>query len=130
MRFRYLIFILAWMAFFGMAAILSGCSSPPKPELDGEGPLALKIDVDNVSTPEFHNPLELWKVRHMKSVNSGEFTEAECVSCHLVESSCNNCHNYVGVKLVSVEVEPEFVPGQDRFRNLVNESPQSEELIK
>lgn len=110
------------IAAFGVALMFSGCASPPKPELDGEGPLALEIAVDDVSTPEFHNPLDNWKRRHMQSVNTGEFTEAECVSCHHVEKSCNNCHSYVGVKLVSVETDPHFIPGQDNFRNLINAS--------
>jgi hypothetical protein len=114
MKYLFLILILL--------VIVVGCASPPKPVLNGEGPLALKIDTDNVSTPEFHNPLDFWKKHHMQSVNSGEFTEAECLSCHQVEKSCNNCHNYVGVKLVSAVIDTSFVPGQDRFRALVNQS--------
>jgi hypothetical protein len=56
----------------------------------------------------------------MKAVNYVEFAASECVSCHNVETSCNNCHAYVGVKAVVVRVDSAFVPGQDWFRRIIN----------
>ncbi len=121
---------LALVVFCFSIFCLLGCSSPEKPVLDGEGPLAIKINTDRVATPEFHNPLEDWKRRHMESVLEKEFTERECLSCHDVATSCNNCHSYVGVKKVSTKTNPGYKPGQDRVRELVNGTYGSEKNNK
>ncbi|MFC1492387.1 hypothetical protein ACFL6O_00385 [candidate division KSB1 bacterium] len=100
--------------------LAAGCGFPKKPELRGEGTLAVQIDSDKLMIPEYHNPLETWKPRHMQSIQQKEFTERECMSCHQVEISCNNCHAYVGVPEVK-EYSPEgFVPGEDRTKHAVN----------
>lgn len=100
--------------------LVSGCSYPKKPELRGEGILAIQIDSDKLVIPEYHNPLEVWKPRHMESIQHKEFTERECMSCHKVKTSCNNCHEYVGVPVVKSYSPKGFIPREDRTRNAVN----------
>jgi len=100
--------------------IAAGCSYPKKPELRGTGPLAVQIDSDKLVIPEYHNPLEVWKPRHMQSIQQKEFTERECMSCHQVEISCNNCHNYVGALLVAQYSPKGYLPGEDRTKHAVN----------
>lgn len=97
-----------------------GCGFPEKPELRGEGELAIQIDADKLLTPEYHNPLEVWKPRHMESIQQNEFTERECMSCHDIETSCNNCHQYVGVPVVKRYAAAGFIPGEDRTKHAVN----------
>ncbi len=100
--------------------LATGCSYPEKPVLRGTGPLAVQIDADKLITPEYHNPIESWKPRHMQSVKQKEFIEQDCVSCHKVETSCNNCHDYVGVPQVQRTTPNGFSPGEDRLKNAVN----------
>jgi hypothetical protein len=120
-RFTMGIFILS------VSLILAaGCSYPQKPVLRGEGPLAVQIDADKLITPEFHNPIEVWKPRHMQSIQQKEFTERECMSCHKVETSCNNCHNYVGTLVVEVHSPKGFEPGEDRTKRAVNSEKSKE----
>lgn len=66
-----------------------------KPEKDGPGPLSVRID-PAYAAPEYHNPLEWWQTHHWEVVNRGDVLQADCLYCHEPETSCNNCHNYVG----------------------------------
>ncbi len=100
--------------------LTSGCNYPEKPELRGEGSLAIQIDSDKLVIPEYHNPLEVWRPRHMESIQRSEFTERECMSCHKVETSCNNCHEYVGVPVVKAYSPKGFIPREDRTKHAVN----------
>ncbi len=100
--------------------IVAGCSNPEKPELRGTGELAVQIDSDKLIIPEYHNPLESWRPRHMQSILDKEFSERDCVSCHKVETSCNNCHDYVGVPQVISYSSAGFSPGEDRTKHAVN----------
>ncbi len=70
-----------------------------RPVKDGAGPLAVKID-SRLAAPEYHSPVEWWKTHHMDSVNNGDFAEGDCLHCHDVAKSCNNCHSYVGVRAI------------------------------
>lgn len=67
-----------------------------KPVKDGIGPLAVQLD-PRFSAPETHNPLYWWQSHHMNIVNRGDLEQADCLYCHDPETSCNNCHQYVGV---------------------------------
>ncbi len=71
-----------------------------KPAKDGQGPLAVKID-SRLVAPDYHSPLTSWRTNHMESVNNGDFSQAQCLNCHNATSSCNNCHQYVGVSPIS-----------------------------
>ena len=68
-----------------------------KPVKDGRGPMAIHIDA-RYAAPETHNPLDWWQTHHMDVLNRGDLTETDCLHCHEPATSCNNCHNYVGVK--------------------------------
>jgi hypothetical protein len=68
-----------------------------KPVKDGNGPLAVQLD-PRFSAPETHNPLYWWQTHHMDIVNRGDLEKADCLYCHDPETSCNNCHQYVGVQ--------------------------------
>ena len=67
-----------------------------KPVKDGEGPLAIYLD-PSLPAPEYHSPLEWWKLNHKNVVNRGDLLQADCLYCHDPVTSCNNCHNYVGI---------------------------------
>jgi hypothetical protein len=67
-----------------------------KPEKDGAGPMAITLDPD-LPAPETHNPLEWWQSHHPDVVNRGDLAQEDCLYCHEPATSCNNCHNYVGV---------------------------------
>jgi hypothetical protein len=80
-----------------LMVMLAGCNERvAKPELKGEGPLALKLP-SGVLSPEYHQPVEYWKQHHMDLIKRGDFNKQECTLCHDVHTSCNNCHEYVGV---------------------------------
>ncbi len=74
----------------------------PAPAKDGPGPLAVKIN-SRLVAPEYHNPIGWWRTHHMDALNGGDFTQANCLYCHDPATSCNNCHSYVGVKLISAQ---------------------------
>lgn len=82
-----------------LAAALAGCN-PEKPAKDGLGPLAVAIDRE-FTAPATHSPLTYWQAHHPDVVNSGDIPETDCVYCHAVERSCNNCHGYVGVRQIA-----------------------------
>jgi hypothetical protein len=67
-----------------------------KPVKDGMGPLAVYID-PVYSAPVYHNPLDWWQTHHFDVVNRGDFIREDCLYCHDPQTSCNNCHGYVGV---------------------------------
>jgi len=79
---------------------LPSCQQVQKPELKGEGPLAVIVP-RGTSVPEYHAPLERWRTLHMDALNRGDFTERECVLCHNPKIGCNKCHNYVGAREIS-----------------------------
>ena len=81
--------------------LFAGCSNKrvKKPELKGKGPLALKLPA-GVLSPEYHQPVEYWKQHHMDVVLRGDYSKQEYMLCHDVNTSCNNCHDYIGVKRV------------------------------
>lgn len=72
-----------------------------KPVKDGIGPLAVYLD-PQLPAPEYHSPLEWWQTHHFETVglatdvNRGDLEQADCLYCHQPETSCNNCHGYVG----------------------------------
>ncbi len=70
-----------------------------KPVKDGRGPLAVRLD-PRYAAPETHNPLEWWQTHHWEVVNRGDLEQSNCLYCHDPQTSCNNCHNYVGAKEV------------------------------
>ena len=78
------------------AVLLVGCA-PEKPTRDGPGPLSIRFD-PGVAAPEYHSPLDWWQRTHFRMINSGDMLEADCTYCHDTQTSCDNCHNYVGVK--------------------------------
>lgn len=67
-----------------------------KPVKDGLGPMSIRLDPD-LPAPATHNPLDWWQTHHMDVVNQGDLTQQDCLYCHQPETSCNNCHRYVGV---------------------------------
>jgi len=80
--------------------VVFGCNERvAKPELKGEGPLALKLP-SGILSPEYHQPVEYWKQHHMDILKRGDYDKRECMLCHDVHTSCNNCHDYVGVPRV------------------------------
>jgi hypothetical protein len=80
---------------------LLGCQQVQKPELKGEGPLAITV-ARGTAVPESHAPPERWRTLHMEALNGGDFSQRECVLCHNPRTGCNQCHRYVGAKEISV----------------------------
>jgi len=78
-----------------------GCQQVQKPELKGEGPLAVTV-ARGTAIPEYHAPAERWRTLHADALNQGDFSPRECVLCHNPENGCNQCHQYVGAKRISV----------------------------
>lgn len=73
-----------------------------KPVKDGPGPLTVRLDPD-IPAPSTHSPLDWWQTHHMDIVNQGDLTQQDCLYCHEPETSCNNCHGYVGVDPIVVQ---------------------------
>ena len=84
-----------------LLSCLFGCQQVQKPELKGEGPLAVVVPRGSTA-PEYHTPIERWRSIHMEAINQGDFTQRECVLCHNPKTGCNKCHQYIGAKEVSV----------------------------
>jgi hypothetical protein len=79
----------------------TGGQQVQKPELRGEGPLAVTV-AWGTATPEYHAPVERWRTLHADALNRGDFIQRECVLCHNPQTGCNQCHQYVGAKRISV----------------------------
>jgi hypothetical protein len=105
-------FVLGIVAFLGLG--LPGCQPVKKPELNGEGPLAVKI-ARGMEVPEYHAPAERWRVRHGEALNQGDFTQKECILCHSPQTGCNRCHAYAGVKKIFLPEANLFWPAHDRI---------------
>lgn len=88
-----------YIRIFFLFLVMAGCGSErvEKPQLNGRGPLAIVLE-GNGSAPNYHNPMEWWKRNHMEAIRLGDYSQRECMLCHQVETSCNNCHRYVGVQ--------------------------------
>jgi len=80
---------------------LLGCQQVQKPEVKGEGPLAVVMERGTASA-EYHAPLERWRATHKRALANGDFTERECLLCHNPQKSCNHCHGYIGAREISV----------------------------
>jgi hypothetical protein len=80
---------------------ITSCQQVQKPELKGEGPLAITVD-RGTAVPEYHAPLARWRTLHVEALNRGDFSQRECVLCHNPQTGCNQCHSYVGAKEISV----------------------------
>jgi hypothetical protein len=70
-----------------------------KPVKDGSGSLSVYVD-PSLPAPEYHSPLEWWRTHHADVLARGDLLEADCLQCHTVEKSCNNCHSYVGAAAI------------------------------
>lgn len=92
---------------------LLGCQQVQKPELRGEGPLATTV-ARGTAVPEYHAPLERWRTLHMEALNRGDFSQRECVLCHNPKTGCNQCHNYVGAKEISVPEASLYWPESEK----------------
>ena len=86
-------------AFF-LTGISAGCQQVQKPELNGEGPLAIKV-VRGTTVPEYHAPADRWRIQHKEGLIRGDFTQRECMLCHNPRTGCNQCHQYAGVIQIS-----------------------------
>ena len=75
---------------------LAACA-PEKPTKDGPGALSIRFD-PGVEPPEYHSPLDWWQRTHFRAINDKHILEGDCTYCHNTKTSCDNCHNYVGVK--------------------------------
>ena len=105
--------ILLGIAF--LAGLGMGCQQVQKPELNGEGPLAIKVS-RGTAVPEYHAPLDRWRVQHREALNRGDFTRRECMLCHNPRTGCNQCHQYAGVIQIEVPEASLYWPahGEDR----------------
>ncbi|MBM2817344.1 MAG: hypothetical protein HW421_4106 [Ignavibacteria bacterium] len=120
---------------FGVLLILlyfNSCqTSPTKPELRGEGPLAVQINDKIVGIPEYHNPIETWRIRHMNEINDGNYLQKDCFICHEARTSCNNCHDYVGVVKVTEPFLPtNYHPEKNSFQALIKNKPERIRNVK
>jgi hypothetical protein len=84
------------------AAVLLYPALVEKPALNAEGEMGIRIAVDKIA-PESHKPIDWWRTHHPEIVNRGDLDKVDCVYCHVPETSCNNCHHYVGVDAITVQ---------------------------
>ena len=94
-----LIALAVSLVVLAIVLLFAGQPTPPKPVKDGVGPLAVQM-APNITAPTTHSPLEWWQAYHPNVVNNGDLRQQDCLYCHDVDKSCNNCHGYVGAKLV------------------------------
>ncbi len=96
-------YLRIWAKIFVLMILLGlfACQQVQKPELKGEGPLAVTV-ARGTATPEYHAPAERWRVSHGQALNRGDFYQRECVLCHNPETGCNQCHQYVGARKIVV----------------------------
>jgi hypothetical protein len=91
---------LVTLAVVGVVLLLTACDlGVEKPEKDGTGPLAITIERTR-EAPDYHNPLDWWTANHPHFISEDVFSQRECMLCHVPDDSCNQCHEYVGVKEV------------------------------
>jgi hypothetical protein len=88
------------------------CQQVQKPELKGEGPLAVNV-ARGTAVPEYHAPAERWRTLHGSALNRGDFSQRECVLCHDPQAGCNQCHQYVGAPRISVPEASLYWPEQN-----------------
>lgn len=92
----------AWTIFLALLLIvfaILALAQPewvPAPAKDGPGPLSVRID-SRLVAPSYHSPIEWWRTHHMDMIDNGDFSQSDCLACHDPQTSCNNCHSYVGV---------------------------------
>ena len=106
---RLLKFILALTPL--LLLVLLGCQQVQKPELNGEGPLAIRV-ARGTAVPGYHAPADRWRIQHKEALNQGDFTQKECILCHNPQTGCNQCHKYVGARPVSVPEAALYWPAQ------------------
>ncbi len=83
-----------------------------KPVKDGTGPMAILMD-PSLSAPQTHTPLDWWQTHHMDVVDQGDLSESDCLYCHDPQTSCDNCHSYVGAKpIVGDKWQPAILAGE------------------
>jgi hypothetical protein len=99
--------ILLAITVLGLCAL--GCQQVQKPELNGQGPLAVRV-ARGTAVPEYHAPAERWRVQHQEALNRGDFSQKECILCHNPRTGCNQCHQYAGVKQILVPEAALFWP--------------------
>jgi len=92
---------------------LVGCQQVQKPELKGEGPLAVVVP-RGTAVPEYHAPLERWRTLHREVLNRGDFTQKECILCHNPKTGCNQCHLYIGAKEIFIPEASHYWPDLKR----------------
>ena len=118
-----------------MLLVAFGCQNVDKPVRgeEGSGPMAIVIDGEPEDAPMSHSAamapdeetslkadmftssslegLDYWKAYHPTLVSSthNPVLQADpdevCLDCHDRSTSCNNCHTYVGVNLVTADEE-------------------------
>jgi hypothetical protein len=103
--------ILLVIAFLILGTL--GCQQVQKPELNGQGPLAVRV-ARGTDVPEYHAPAERWRVQHQEALNRGDFSQKECMLCHNPRTGCNQCHQYAGVKQISVPEAALFWPAHGK----------------
>ena len=103
------VLLLAAFLSFGFLA----CQQVQKPEVNGEGPLAVKV-ARGTAIPEYHAPAERWRIEHAEALNRGDFVERECMLCHNPRTGCNQCHQYAGTKQISVPEAALYWPAHEK----------------
>ena len=118
-----------------MLLVAFGCQKVDKPVRgeEGAGPMAIVIDGEPEDAPMSHSAamapdeetslkadmftssslegLDYWKAYHPTLVTGTHNpalkadTDEVCLDCHDQSTSCNNCHTYVGVNLVTADEE-------------------------
>ncbi|MGC8779818.1 MAG: hypothetical protein ACP5UQ_03045 [Anaerolineae bacterium] len=71
-----------------------------KPVVNGVGPMAVSVSAQ-YAAPEYHSPLDYYRTHHMDLLDRGDLQESDCLHCHEPARSCNNCHDFVGVKEIT-----------------------------
>lgn len=106
MRFKYFLSILL------ISLTLFGCQKVQKPELKGEGPLAVTV-ARGTAVPEYHSPADRWRTYHGEAITGGDFSRRECVLCHDPQTGCNQCHKYIGAAEISVPEASLYWPNKN-----------------
>jgi len=103
--------ILLVIAFLSLGSL--GCQQVQKPELNGQGPLAVKV-ARGTAVPEYHAPADRWRIQHQEALNRGDFSQKECMLCHNPQTGCNQCHQYAGAKQILVPEAALFWPAHGK----------------